>query len=830
MDSFLNDKLKLQIDAQVVRQLGDELITDPEQALLELVKNSYDADSSWCNVVIDTGVSYHLHEILPTGIASKADGPRIHGKIVISDNGSGMDLDAIRRGWLTISLSPKRAFKAAGKVTKVFNRTPLGDKGLGRLGSMKLGDYLQITTYTDKKSKGLKVTINWDECRSGTILSNVPVYFEEIESVNKAGTTIEILGLRDLAYWSGDTRLNELRNKLSTLISPFKAFDSFLIALTCNQRKIELLELPRSFLDTSTTQFEFTWDNEKFEITGRVKIGLFKSQQNAALYEASIKSDDGDGLWAYFHEAGVLKGANLKRSKSKKWYLEFSETILWDDLPRTGEQTYRNPGQFLGELYGFELDIDAAELPDISSDISEYKRQVKQMAGVFIYRDQFRVRMGQDWLKLGEAWTSGGSYYGLKPGNTVGYVDITSKGNPGLIEKSDREGFIDTPEWRGLELLSKRATKFAADKLQELRRSTNTFLNNQKTPTIASFSAEEGAKDLSKLLAAAKTIAGQLKDSAPKRVALLEKSKKAIEGVAKDSRLDHKLRAEVEDTLNGVQELTERISSELSRAELVLGDIASKQEYGELIVERFDQLNTQISEVYDTVATGLAAQSLVHEVNPLIDEVNSHIHTIKNRLKKIDIKDAVVHSELDTVKAINTLISRRVSFINPMLRTFREIKTEISIRKFLVDYLEHRKDRYESLGISANIIPLDSDFTVMMNIGRLTQIIDNVVRNSEYWLIHGNPSASAIQRQITLELKKSSIVIWDSGPGIRRAMEESLFNIFTTDKPKGEGHGLGLFIVSQLLESQGGTITLSQERNARGNRYKFIIDLATVAK
>ena len=44
----------LDIDAHVVHQLGDELITDSEQALLELVKNSYDADAEWCNVLIDT--------------------------------------------------------------------------------------------------------------------------------------------------------------------------------------------------------------------------------------------------------------------------------------------------------------------------------------------------------------------------------------------------------------------------------------------------------------------------------------------------------------------------------------------------------------------------------------------------------------------------------------------------------------------------------------------------------------------------------------------------------------------------------------------------------
>ena len=78
------------IHASIVFQLGENLVTDATQALLELVKNSYDADATYCKVSIDTS-------------AATLGGD---GLITVEDDGSGMSREAIKRGWLTISDSP----------------------------------------------------------------------------------------------------------------------------------------------------------------------------------------------------------------------------------------------------------------------------------------------------------------------------------------------------------------------------------------------------------------------------------------------------------------------------------------------------------------------------------------------------------------------------------------------------------------------------------------------------------------------------------------------------------------------------------------------------
>lgn len=78
------------ISAAVVRQLGDELVSDEVTAIVELVKNAYDADADYAHVVVNTVDP-------PPGVQSKF--PKALGYITIEDDGIGMDRADIERGW-----------------------------------------------------------------------------------------------------------------------------------------------------------------------------------------------------------------------------------------------------------------------------------------------------------------------------------------------------------------------------------------------------------------------------------------------------------------------------------------------------------------------------------------------------------------------------------------------------------------------------------------------------------------------------------------------------------------------------------------------------------
>ena len=102
---------------------------------------------------------------------------------------------------------------------------------------------------------------------------------------------------------------------------------------------------------------------------------------------------------------------------------------------------------------------------------------MQSLSGVRVYRDGFGIRVDKDWLGLSKASTSGSSYYGLRPANTIGYVALTARHNPQLEEKTDREGFKQTPSYANFRLLMDTVVGFTADVQDFLRREYNAFRN-----------------------------------------------------------------------------------------------------------------------------------------------------------------------------------------------------------------------------------------------------------------------------------------------------------------------------------------------------------------
>jgi signal transduction histidine kinase len=116
---------------------------------------------------------------------------------------------------------------------------------------------------------------------------------------------------------------------------------------------------------------------------------------------------------------------------------------------------------------------------------------------------------------------------------------------------------------------------------------------------------------------------------------------------------------------------------------------------------------------------------------------------------------------------------------------------------------------------------------VRMNRGRLLQVLDNLVRNSVYWLRRGVAAMNVDRpKEIRVKVVADGFILLDSGPGVDPAYEESIFEMFVTAKPaKERGQGLGLFIVTQLLAADGCEIYLGPERNKDGNRNRFVVNL-----
>ncbi len=100
--------------ARLMLLLGNELIRDPGIAVFELVKNAYDADASRCRIKLE-----NVTDVGPDA------------RIVVEDNGSGMDLKTILKIWLQPGTDHRKHQKESGWRTPRYKRRPLGEKGVG---------------------------------------------------------------------------------------------------------------------------------------------------------------------------------------------------------------------------------------------------------------------------------------------------------------------------------------------------------------------------------------------------------------------------------------------------------------------------------------------------------------------------------------------------------------------------------------------------------------------------------------------------------------------------------------------------------------------------
>ena len=177
----MNESMVFKPRARLMSQLGEQLIKDENIAVLELIKNSYDADAQ--NVKI---------------IMSNVENPN-EGKIVIEDDGDGMSFETVKNCWMepgTDNKEKKLEEMLAKDIRSKLNRLPMGEKGIGRFGVHKLGNKITLITKASN-SKEVYIEIDWTRFNSSEYLSDVPIKVIEREStgsfLNSSSTGTRII-------------------------------------------------------------------------------------------------------------------------------------------------------------------------------------------------------------------------------------------------------------------------------------------------------------------------------------------------------------------------------------------------------------------------------------------------------------------------------------------------------------------------------------------------------------------------------------------------------------------------------------------------------------
>lgn len=809
---------QFRVDPLVVYRLGEELITDEIQALLELVKNAYDADASYARVTIDT----QAPPVTP------GDPP---GFIQIADDGFGMDRDTVIGGWLLIARSAKQRFKEEGRLTPK-ERTPLGDKGLGRLGTQRLGWELEIATKTAKASKELVVAFSWEDFFTADSLDRVAVDVGERGTDRKHGTILTVRSLRDPERWRGDG-VTALQRELSQVISPYEGVSGFTVSVTVDGTSVDLQSLNRQVRDTAQLHYDIDFDGRRLRERGNARISFFRpnNADDRRLFEHLVEADAGDRFLAHLAEAKGTRDLGLRPGKGK-WYLSFERTRAFGDLDPALDDDGKpaNPGPFRAQVDSFDLASGSDERLEVFGTLKPYREFIKQLSGIRVYRDGFRVRVEGDWLGLSAQWTSARSYYGLKPDTTTGYVAITSRDNPQLVEKTDREGFTETPHFRSFTALMEDFLAFTGEIQGKLRREYLEYVRKHQgaAANVSSDTTPEAvAEDVGKTLARAGPVQRIATSAMARAEAAIENAGRAVEDdteAPEEERLARARAATVElqaamgstrDTLRQMQDYLMTVADAEAKTRLVHSEITALRE--------------QLTQGVEAMGLGLTAEALSHEMFTVADTLASRTQAVYGKLSNSGVSDAELRRYLEHVRGSVAGLRKELSHFAPSLRFVRERRETVEIPEFANDVAEYYRSRWGERNIRLTLRnETKGSFDVRTSRGKLTQVFDNLLLNSEYWVGVGQKQKRTDEGRVSITLRRPFVRVSDNGPGVEPAAEESLFEPFVTRKPRGTGRGLGLFVVKQLLDSEGCGIVLAPERNDEGRRYRFDIDLSGV--
>lgn len=376
--------------AQILLQLGEQLIKNESIAILELVKNAYDADAKKVTVtMIDIDVPES-------------------GYIEILDDGCGMDIDIIEKIWMEPGNSHKKDQVERGERTP-GGRLPIGEKGIGRFGAHKLGKKIELISRMIGK-KEVRLVIDWTAFSYNDYLTDVKILIEERDPIvfigESSGTKIIIKQLS--CSWNRGM-LRNVKRAMTKLISPFDYNHAFEAMLATNYE--DWLE---GLLDFNKIK-DYALFTGAFCIKGSRITNMdfdFKPYDNM-IYVKAVHREETDIL--------------MTRNNH--------DIINLDDY-QIGEI----------KLFLYVFDRDNQIISQFINDKKTFREYLNDNGGISVFRDNMRVldygEKGNDWLELDSKRIN---RPGEKISNNIvlGAVLLSREKSMSLKEKANREGFIE---------------------------------------------------------------------------------------------------------------------------------------------------------------------------------------------------------------------------------------------------------------------------------------------------------------------------------------------------------------------------------------------------
>lgn len=848
------EKLHFKTNVQIKSIIGKDLINDDNIAILELVKNSFDADAkrvdiSFCNLKSNDDKENDTFS-------------ENTSRLFIRDDGVGMDLTDITDKWLNIAYSEKKS------RTRQFNRMMAGAKGVGRFSCDRLGQFLRL--YAKKNGKQcIVLNIDWrkfeidDKTKE---IQSVDINYELIDDNSleqkgflgfEHGVILEIIKLRsnwvypEGSSWDTD-KLSDLKKYLEKLINPNQAFEKNDFGIYLNAEEF----LVENSQKAHTDQF-----------IGKVENTIF---QKLDFKTTSIECKS--------IEDGKLMLTTLK---------DKGETIYW----------IKELSEFYPIIRDFKITLYFLNTYAKAFFTKQTGMRSVSYGSVFLFLNGFRIppygEEGDDWLKLDQRRAQGYARF-ISARDTVGQIEILDNyesfkivsSREGLVKNDSfdkltdrRDGLfykvlrrleryvVDGLNWDSIpeedkskipEIekkiisgeISENDLNYQEDSTTKRRRiyeSIHTLINASPKKVIELYINEDlieskiaeerqlAEQEFSKLMAdfENKKISGEfLAQLLQKKAKESEALERQLIEFSKYTTNEATAKAVVEiqsykDIVEKQASIIKSLQEELRKKEQELLDIKNSSDKKVNDVEQklkqaeFDRdiANQKNKYLESTRSISAEEESFIHIINVYSQEINPAFKRISDIVTNNNVPDELI-KEIGVVRSFFEKIFNTASLLTKANIKQLAEKEIINLSEYIDEYIKKCSEILYS-DIRFTVINSDNvDYFGAYSLLDISVLLDNLISNAK------KEAAKEIQINILQESNKYIIDFSDSGNGVAdpTLLGDKMFELGVTTRLGGSG--IGLASVRKIVSDMKGHVSfLGNNIHLKGATFRIEFDL-----
>ncbi|KQU58733.1 hypothetical protein ASG66_17080 [Bacillus sp. Leaf406] len=841
-------KIPFKVSARTARLIGRENVSNAESAIIELVKNCYDADAKNCILLIDNkytevpkkiSISEYIalnnetniietcyekvkneyvlvndleqewYQKLSEIFASK-------NNIFILDNGEGMTYEVIQNHWMTIGTNNKESnvFSEGGRI-----RT--GAKGIGRFALDRLGAFCEMYTLSKTTKEALKWRVSWNDFESnGLGIEEITADIEEIKEAEikeqfrlidinnkfnlseidgfinefKHGTLLKISNLRD--FWE-DKGVSKIYVNLEMLIPP-KEESSYEIILKSSLKPKKYGTVKTSICDDYDYKIKAVVDIEQ-----NINIKVIRNEFDLKKFDMKLFETDDFLKWPY----------TLKNFEANEYNLEYK---LPDLIPGYNPSNRKNIleeiGPFEFTLYFMKKSISKVDRKKFYfKDINTSNRNawLERFGGIKLYRDNFVVRpygdsagSSFDWLNLGgrvtkspAAATHRSGPWRVRPYQVAGVVNISRLANIKFEDKSNREGLQENSTFEGLkEILIRLIQVFEKDR-QYVIRGIDKFNEVKFQEDYNNQLAKKLARDV---------LRGKFKK---------DEGEQTSQKTENDKETNDK--------------------EEQDKIELLAKSVLSLGKENKELVSEMQVLRSLAS-------TGLVITSFAHELKNLSANILPRTEDLKEILYELIEQEKLTGIEeynnpFIMINDFREQDTRLKNWLDLSLSAIRKDKRTMKKLELFTLFNEFKRTwssalEFQSVNLRIPDVTPEKKCLVRFFQIDFDSIFNNLISNSLDAFQRNDASSN---REIKIELfeedKKLLMLYTDSGPGLSDKIKDpyeifdSLFTTKVDSSGKPVGTGLGMWILKSSIDYYKGDVIIDNAKS--GFALKIVIPL-----